>query len=301
MSHPDKQQSKAPNIKFRLSKLLPNRKFRKVSLLLIGVGLFGFFVYLLYDAWRVQLGNPVTCTLAYSDLKSPHNTGYVEFALTEQHAVEPSFKGEVFIRILNADPVPSDHLLLTISGSRGYGNSESYFVRNYDSHFRNLDITGNREISLVSTERSHWYFPFDSARFDFEITLEPDSNIQLIRIVDRVPGFVTDCNEAHSVSEGLGKHHINFRLRRSPLIVLTAVTLVGASAVFLILLVSLVRPENLATSVASFFFLIMVHSRHPFFADEDIPHTSGLRNSYSLCVIACATRFSDAAFESART
>ena len=53
-----------------------------------------------------------------------------------------------------------------------------------------------------------------------------------------------------------GSVHLEFELRRSPLVQLSAVVLGAAGLLFLVLIMRLEKVESLATSVASYFFAL---------------------------------------------
>jgi hypothetical protein len=108
-------------------------------------------------------------------------------------------------------------------------------------------------LDLVRKKGAHRYFPFDSAQFGFDLRITPPVDLRVIRIMNRVSGFVMDCGSVKATRPDEGVLHVEFQLRRNPLVQLTAVVLCIAAAVFMVL-IAFMRAESLAPSVASFFF-----------------------------------------------
>ena len=76
---------------------------------------------------------------------------------------------------------------------------------------------------------------------------------RVIRIVNRVPGFVMNCREMFVTRPNSRTVHIKFGLHRSPFAQLYTVTLTLASIVFLFLIIRITQFTSLATAMASFF------------------------------------------------
>ena len=116
--------------------------------------------------------------------------------------------------------------------------------------------SNDEKINLITKSRSHKYFPFDSALFDFELTINPSRDFSTMLITNRVPGFLMDCNEIHSDRLKAGHFRIQFVLHRSPVVQLFATTFVLVAVAFLILILWITQPPSLATSMASFFLAL---------------------------------------------
>ena len=124
-------------------------------------------------------------------------------------------------------------------------------------HRKSQHLSSNDEkINLIAKSRSHKYFPFDSAPFDFELNLSPPRDFSTIIITNRVPGFLIDCGEIHSDRIKAGHFHIQFVLHRSPVVQLFASTFVLVAIAFLFLILWITQLTSLATSMASFFLAL---------------------------------------------
>lgn len=96
---------------------------------------------------------------------------------------------------------------------------------------------------------------FDAV-FDFSIQFTPHVIPHFVRVVNRVPGFVSACDTLAAKREVDGQLAIKFSLYRSPLVKLAAVILCVAATVFLVLIPALESNERVATAVASYFFAL---------------------------------------------
>jgi len=75
-------------------------------------------------------------------------------------------------------------------------------------------------------------------------------------VTNRVPGFIMQCENVKVKRLDGGSVHLEFELRRSPLVQLSAIVLGAAGLLFLVLIMRLEKVESLATSVASYFFAL---------------------------------------------
>ena len=103
---------------------------------------------------------------------------------------------------------------------------------------------------------SHRDFPFDSATIDFDTTFKPELQLKFLMIRNLNSGFYVPCDSAKATSDPSGKVHINFEIRRYPLVQVMAIVILMAAALFVLIIPFTVRREALPTSVASFFFSI---------------------------------------------
>lgn len=103
---------------------------------------------------------------------------------------------------------------------------------------------------------SHRDFPFDSATIDFDTTFKPELQLKFLMIRNLNSGFYVPCDSAKATSDPSGKVHINFEIRRNPLVQVMAIVILMAAALFVLIIPFTVRREALPTSVASFFFSI---------------------------------------------
>ena len=201
----------------------------------------------------VKQRNAVITTAVTLDASSLTNFSYLEIQLREQEAREPSFKGNFFLYIGQFKGQTSPYLSVKISEGRGYGASilNVGMVREHSADFRSQK---REDIHIITSTGSHNFFPFDSSNFDFEVTLDPNLPIQMVRIVNRVPGFLMDSEALQAIRTNNRSIHIKFQLTRDPFVQLLSTVLAIASVVFASLILSIERMEVLATSMASFFF-----------------------------------------------
>jgi hypothetical protein len=142
-----------------------------------------------------------------------------------------------------------------ISEGRNYARNVHSLKTIWDDKNKHLS-SNDEKINLIAKSRSHKYFPFDSAPFDFELNLNPPRDFSTIIITNRVPGFLIDCGEIHSDRIKAGHFHIQFVLHRSPVVQLFASTFVLVAIAFLFLILWITQLTSLATSMASFFLAL---------------------------------------------
>ena len=224
-----------------------SRKFHLLAV--VSLTLISFFVFAkLWDAWNELQSKVITCTKATEQ----HSPAYFEIQLVEQHPTEPIFEGKFFVYVGDFDGDPPKALLVRRSEERTYGSSVSK-VPLIKTERNELRTKKFEEFNLITETNTHRDFPLDSAKFDFDLTLTPELPISVIRVVNRVPGFIIDCETLNVRRSGNG-FHIAFQLLRNRLTQLMVFVLMGASILFVILIWWIESTSSLATSVASFFF-----------------------------------------------
>jgi hypothetical protein len=57
----------------------------------------------------------------------------------------------------------------------------------WDQAWNALRSVSFQRLDLVTIKRSHVYFPWDSATFDFDLTLDPVTNFKVLRLINHVP------------------------------------------------------------------------------------------------------------------
>jgi hypothetical protein len=227
-----------------------------IVLTIVTVGLALAIVY----AWVAQKGAGATCdatipgeigyfddSLRRSTSENDRAPGYLSVELREQEPVEPIFNGQLYYQIDNG--VNANKVNVEISGDQNYGDS----VREIDADKNATGLTVE-DLGLIPVSGSHRRFPFDSAEFNFNVTTDPPLHINTVRVVNRVSGFVLDCQTVSPTAIGDGKTKIQFRLRRNPLIQLTAIVLLSASLAFAVLILRSKTIEALSGAAASSFF-----------------------------------------------
>jgi hypothetical protein len=209
------------------------------------------FLIVLVWAWAVEVRRGVTCSVFLGPPKEFN--GYLELQLRQQHPIEPTFDSQVFVYSVDSADGKIESTVLTRSADRTYGQSFLIVPLTMDAANRATRSRQWQEFGLVAETGLHRHFPFDSATFNFELSLKPRLSINVIRVTNRVPGFVCSCDRVKASVTGSGSIRLSFGLQRSPLIQLTAIVLVIASMVFIAIIFRLGKIESLATSVASFF------------------------------------------------
>jgi hypothetical protein len=180
---------------------------------------------------------------------------YVLITVQQQHPREPFFHGEFDVMVNEFHGQPFPILSLHLSADRGFGPS-IYQVPMKVREPHEFMVDQHGKINLITERGLHQMFPYDSAQFDFDITLSPDLPIQDILIRNSVPGFLFQCSSLE-VKRTNNTIHIRFEFDRDPFVQLLFMVQAVASLIFTVLIIGTVNKiEALATSVASFFFSI---------------------------------------------
>lgn len=225
-----------------------------VASLIISLGVGICFTLALWSALEAHNHKNLSCRADY--LVVDRNLSYIQLNLLEQHPMEPYFNGGLFLSLGNASgygktPV---HVTITMSGNNVYGPSTVNSDLQYDEVNQTLWMPKAAEISLLRLSGAHRDFPFDSAKFDFDLKYDPAVPINNFLIRNLNPSFDLPCDTYRVERKGANTVRIMFEARRNPLVQLTAVVLVGAGVLFLLGIVLFVKKESLPTSIASFFF-----------------------------------------------
>jgi hypothetical protein len=225
-----------------------------LALILLSLLTLAFFAFLL-RAWFIHTQQPVLCQLHFGQLDD--RNGYLEIQLTRQHPVEPYFEGQFFLVSVDPQDAAVSSVRVTRSAEKTYGRSEIKIPMVWDQEWNALRAVSPQRFDLITMERSHAYFPWDSATFEFDLTFNPVvTNFKGLRLVNHVPGFVLRCAECRATKSSNGQVHILFLLDRSPLIQLTVYVVAAAPIIFILLIMSLTQVESVVVSVASYFVSI---------------------------------------------
>ncbi len=203
-------------------------------------------------AWLMQSGAGRTCDY-HLEPQTGSNFSYLQIELQRQDPIEPVFFGKL-LYLLNQDPRVSSLGILTTS-AQGYGDTiiEGSVTTNGNGQFFVGPISG---YAINPTSGSHRLFPFDSAHFDFTVKTVPRVSFSFFTVINRVDGFVLDCDSVSASRVIDGRTHVSFTFRRNPLIQLCAIVIVAASIAFAILIVRSTTTEALAGAAASSFFTL---------------------------------------------
>ncbi|MGD0238487.1 MAG: hypothetical protein ABSC55_28615 [Syntrophorhabdales bacterium] len=219
----------------------------------MGIVLLFTLLYIAW-AWKIETSQSVTCTALLSQPK--RMTGYIEVWLKEQHPIEPSFSGVVYVYSTDERDLGLTGTRLLQSAGRNYGATIVEIPLILDAVNRAIHATDWQKFGLIAERGLHRWFPFDSSSFAFTVTMNPPMHFNAVRITNRVPGFICDCSQIAVGGSSDGVMTIRFILRRSPLIQVFALILCVASIIFAVAIILLPTKEGFATATASFFFSV---------------------------------------------
>ena len=216
---------------------------------IVVVGVAWWVVSAGYSEWQAAINAPRQCA---TQLRLP----YIQFNIESQELRAPVFDGGFFIN-LGKDYGTSPRKIKLIQSASTSGGV-LYGATSYDADLQSDQDTlwmvgGQKSMSFVSLNASHYMFPFDSSRFDYTITFDQPINMRAVLLVNRAPGFFMPCPSV-AVRTSEGSVAVAFELVRNPLIVGTAMLLVGAAAVFAVSITMFVEAKSLPQAVASYFF-----------------------------------------------
>lgn len=214
------------------------------------------FLLALVQAWRAQGGGALCTSKPEQHASSPES--YLQIELQRQDPVAPIFYGQLFY-LLYEDPQTTSVEVWT-TAAQGYGDTRfKEQVRATEPGLmgvqeRLFTVGPIENYVLNPTSGSHPFFPFDSASFDFVVKMQPHIDFSLVRVVNRVDGFVFDCSTMSSSRLSDGRIRLSFTLDRNPLVRLCALVIAGASIAFAVLILRSKSIEALSGAAASSFF-----------------------------------------------
>jgi hypothetical protein len=159
---------------------------RWVAIVLSFLGLFliaGAFLYATLSAWNTEQSAGLSC--GYLPTDAPHS--YIQYSIKEQ-AVEPYFRGSVFINLGELSSPTQADLLTTAAPT--YGSTGTHV--DFFSDDRNKTFWMRKEsdeIPLVRKSGSAKDFPFDSAIVDVETTFNPPLQLRGLILRNFNPSF----------------------------------------------------------------------------------------------------------------
>ncbi len=219
-------------------------------ILSFGVGIW--FAFSLRSAFKSHDPEKLSCTASFGTANNIFS--YLELDLLDQHPAEPYFNGGLFLNLGNAYGKEPTRVTFTLSGTRVYSQSLVNVDLHYDEAAQTLWMAKPADISLYRPSGAHRDFPFDSAKFDFDLSYSPAVSINNFLIRNRNPSFDVPCDAYRVERRNANTVHVSFEARRNPLVQLTAVVLVSAGLLFLVGIVGFVKRESLPAAIASFFF-----------------------------------------------
>ena len=262
---------------------IPPRRIVGAIALIASLALGCWFVVSLKSALKYADESKLNCAIGEGIVNN--SLTYLQISLLEQDPTEPYFNGAMMVNLSNEFGKSPVNVRVIRSASRTFGANISDLSLFYDANAQTL--WGKEvEFNMLRTTGTHRDFPLDSAKFDFDLTLSPSGlPIHNVIVRNRNPAFELDCNKFAMSQPAPDKFHISFEVRRSPLVQLTAMVLVGAGLLFLIGIVAFVKAENLATSIASFFFFSLWSIRAIFSSQMKIFPTKLDIGILCLCVL----------------
>ena len=227
-----------------IKKLVKNNPKLPITLFFVIVGV-AFFAFLLI-AWLAQDGESASVERELGPTK-----GYdVTITLNKQDPREPVFHGD--LDLLGYTPNTSiDEITVQYTAEQGY--AEHFDEEKIEKDPEILPTVKYSDFGVFSENSSHRLFPFDSASFYQIVSFEPQLEINRVRIKNYVKGFVIDDKDLEVFVEN-GDIHIQFKLERNPLIQLTVLVFLIATASFIGMLFLANTAEGLASAAGSFFF-----------------------------------------------
>lgn len=229
------------------------KKFALAVVILISFVFLAPILIVIRRGWRTAAAENVECQRQFQPLPY-NNNGYIEFYLEKQDELEPVFEGSYFINLTQEYGRNALRLKVVSGGARAYGDSISFANLQWDDSAQLLWMTAPVKMPFISLSGTHRDFPFDSARFDYSLRVEPAVNIPVFRFNNRVPGFYMPCDATTVQRRQDGSFQISFELRRDLLTQVTAAVLFVVAAIFAFAITLFVELKTLPTAVASYFF-----------------------------------------------
>lgn len=228
---------------------------RRAAIISSAVAIFLLFVGFLFSAisaWRAQASSSVSCDFV-SNQNSPFS--YIQYNIRDQ-AIEPYFRGSFFIHLgdIPTGP-PSVAVLTSAEGTYGNWNTVAALFRD-ESNKAFWMMKESSEVPFYRLSGSARDFPFDSTTIDFDTTFTPPLAFKFVKVRNLNPSFFIPCGTAKLTTYPSGQLHLNFEMRRNPLVKLMAIVILLVAALFVLIIPFAVKLETLPTAVASFFFSI---------------------------------------------
>ena len=171
--------------------------------------------------------------------------------LVRGQAREPVFDAKVF---LNADDsaLAGPYLNMVRDACGTYAKETTHLVIANDPVFGTH--VKQTELGLPADDRGHARFPFDSSAINLTFRFDQPVPIDIVRVTNRVPGFVLVKGSATAIQEKDGSLRIGFLLRRNLFTQALCALILVAGITFAVLILATQTPAALGSSVAAFFF-----------------------------------------------
>ncbi|MGO9596240.1 MAG: hypothetical protein ACLPZ0_21630 [Steroidobacteraceae bacterium] len=231
-------------VTFRRLKLPSRRALFWAGLSLLVVAFVGSLIV----AYRQELTAPMTAAMAFPGPRKERLRN-IQIVLTGQLPREPEFEGKIFIG-LEDTPIEVDHLTLHRDAVGAYAPSELRLDLLKDNAFG--VHTNPADMDFPAADRGHSRFPFDSSNLDLKISFQPAVPIEVIRITNRVPGFILSKWTADRSADG--SIRLRFSLDRNLFTQILCGLILFAGFCFALLILGTQTASALGSSVAAFFF-----------------------------------------------
>ena len=218
--------------------------------LALSIGAGVWFLFSLNGAWKADTTREHACTLGDSSQNS-----WVQFEVFEQDPIEPLFRGNI-VMSFSAKDVPTGAKQVSIGTGAGNG---------YFGNLDEADLSLQKGFGAFATPKpvttefvrasgSHRDFPFDSADLDFEMAWNPPIPAKALILRNYNQSFLLPCKSVSIRTLGDGKLEFSFKMKRSPLVQVSAAVLLSGAVLFVVAIGCFVKLESLPTAIASYFF-----------------------------------------------
>jgi|CZLA01.1.fsa_nt_gi hypothetical protein len=112
------------------------------------------------------------------------------------------------------------------------------------------------DVPFVRQTGSPREFPFDSTSIEFDTTFKPALPLRGVIIRNFNPSFYIPCEQVRWRWASPDVLHLQFEMRRNPLVQLMATVIFASAALFTFIIPFTVKRDALPTAVASFFFSV---------------------------------------------
>lgn len=225
-------------------KFLSRRVFFWAGIAILAIASIAGLAY----AYRQEVTSPMTVTKVFPGWKDHFRS--IQVNLNSQLPREPAFHGQIFI---GGDiPIEGNSLILDRAAVGSYAPSEVQLNVFRDDTFRTN--TNVADMDFPTADRGHSRFPFDSSYVELNLSFKPAIPINVVRITNRVPGFILSEASVTADLHADGSIRLRFLVKRDPFTQILCGLILVAGLCFAILILATQTAAALGSSVAAFFF-----------------------------------------------
>ena len=225
-------------------KFLSRRVFFWAGIAILAIA----FIAVLINAYRQEAASPMTVTKVLPGWKDHFRS--IQINLNSQLPREPAFQGQVFIA--GDMPVEGNTLILGRAAVGSYAPSDLQLNVFRDDTFGTH--TNVADMDFPTADRGHSRFPFDSSYVELNISFKPVIPIEVVRITNRIPGFILSASSVTADRHADGSIRLRFLLKRDPFTQILCGLILVAGLCFAVLILATQTAAALGSSVAAFFF-----------------------------------------------